>query len=113
MKMLQQILSILLVLVIFTTSMYPCADKFVDKTEQLSSFDKVDLPTYNQDRDYHSLDACSPLCACSCCASSITLALALNITQVKTVIHSPQHFNHYDNLFSRLDSSIWQPPKIA
>ena len=109
MKSVKVLITVLLSMLFLLIAMYPCMDVYV----QTDSSNNTTLVREVQHADHSTMDDCSPLCACVCCAASITVALALHVSNVQTynaVVVTPLPF---DNLVQGEEKPIWQPPKIA
>lgn len=112
MKQLHNISSLLLSLIFIAISMYPCADKY-ENVASSSNEITFQTTTIQQHSDHTThKDACSPLCTCSCCAVSLTVAKAASIVTFATPLINSKVNSIYQNLVDNLDFSIWQPPKI-
>lgn len=110
MKIIQKILSILMLTLILAFTQYPCADgNFVDSTQ----VEKLIIQENNvSDRSITTIDMCSSLCACVCCTIiyrtkvftfSITTAVLFSINKA---------YLYFDKEAQKVDLAIWQPPKI-
>lgn len=111
MKQDNNILTLLLSLIFIAISMYPCADKYehIVSTNELG-FAQTTVQQHSEHTSHQ--DACSPLCACSCCAVSLTVAKPTSVkTFVATFITSKVN-SIYQKSVDNLVYSIWQPPKL-
>ncbi len=106
MRQLHNILTLVLSLFFIAISMYPCADKY----ENIVSNYEVTVQQH-ADKTLHQ-DACSPLCTCSCCAVSLTVAKATILVTFPTTSINSKVNSIYQNSVNNLAFSIWQPPKI-
>lgn len=113
MKQLHNILTQLLSLIFIAISMYPCADKYENVVSSLYevSFQTATFQQHSETKTHQ--DACSPLCTCSCCAVSLTVAKATSILTFATPLISSKVNSFYQNDVDSLVFSIWQPPKLV
>lgn len=110
MKNYNYILSFLLAITIAVISFYPCADRYVAPVVAEDTVATVLVETQHAD---HKTDACSPFCACVCCAVSVNLTLpnytlpqVVQFQQIeKTILPYP--------FVEPVVYSIWQPPKLV
>ena len=99
----------LLSLLFIVIALYPCTDIYV----QADSSAHTTLVYQSHEQQHAAVDDCSPLCACVCCAASVTVALAIQVTKIHsydTPVSTPLPFN---NIIQGGEKTIWQPPKIA
>lgn len=101
-------------LLILFVAAYPCADKYIDYSEVNAITYTLDHSSISQgDADNDFMDHCSPLCSCTCCAASITIAYTLSIPFFKEIQHLEKLPSQYESLYPSVVNSIWQPPKIV
>lgn len=101
-------------LLILFVAAYPCADKYIDSSDLDFITYIVDHSSISQeDMDNDFMDHCSPLCSCTCCAASITIAYTLSIPYFKEIEHIEKLQSEYESLYKSIVYSIWQPPKIV
>ncbi|WP_410505319.1 hypothetical protein [Myroides phaeus] len=91
--------------------MYPCADKYehIVSTNELG-FKQTTVQQHSDNTPHQ--DACSPLCACSCCAVSLTVAKPTSILTFEATPISSKVNSIYQKSVDNLVYSIWQPPKL-
>lgn len=113
MKQFNNILNLFLSLVFLAISFYPCADSYVDLniTQSTKSIHLTSLQQADSDIDH--LDVCSPLCSCSCCAVSLTVAEVINVIDLSSVKHNHKIPSYHKDTVIRMEYPIWQPPKIV
>ncbi|MGS4344247.1 hypothetical protein ACKUSY_01355 [Myroides odoratus] len=110
MKNYNYIVSFLLAITIAVISFYPCADRYVAPVVVTDTVSTVLVETQHAD---HVADACSPFCACVCCAVSVSLTLPNYAVphvvqrQIKEKTILPYPF------VETVVYSIWQPPKLV
>jgi len=110
MKNYNYILSFLLTITIAVISFYPCADRYVAPVVTSDVVKTVLVETQQAD---HLIDACSPFCACVCCAVSVNLTLPnYAIPQVEQLQLSEKTILPYP-FVEAVVYSIWQPPKLV
>lgn len=110
MKQCTYIVSLFLAIIVMIISFYPCADRYVSPINQVESV--VDHVVKNQ-HAAHESDACSPFCACVCCAVSMDIML----TDYTLVVLMQAEIKEKTNLPSPFVEAvayhIWQPPKLV
>ncbi|WP_010252993.1 DUF6660 family protein [Myroides injenensis] len=97
-------------LLILFVAAYPCADKYIDYSLE-NTVDHSSVVQEDMDNDF--MDHCSPLCSCTCCAASITIAYTLSIPLFIEIQHLEKLPSQYESLYKSIVYSIWQPPKIV
>lgn len=109
MKTLKSYITLALSVLFLALSFYPCTDVYV-------SIDTTRNASWVQEKSYsdqETLDSCSPLCTCVCCAVSITVALALHILPIGTTHMMDDTPLSFKSFTQNSEKSIWQPPKIV
>lgn len=110
MKHYKYIVSLLLAITIAVISFYPCADRYVSP---VVSTETVATSVVEKQHADHVADACSPFCACVCCAVSVNLTLP-NYTVPQVVQHVVTEKTLLPYPFVEpVVYSIWQPPKLV
>lgn len=112
MKQFKSILNLFLSLVFLAISFYPCADSYAGvlvsqniESTHLTSVEQADL-------DYQH-DLCSPLCSCSCCAVSLTVADVITVIDFTSSVEILKTPIYHKETVIRMEYPIWQPPKIV
>lgn len=110
MKNYNYILSFLLAITIAVISFYPCSDRYVAPVVAADAVATVLAESQHAD---HDADACSPFCACVCCAVSVNL-IVLNYTIPQVVLFQQTEKTILPYPFvESVVYSIWQPPKLV
>ncbi|MDM1396846.1 hypothetical protein HX049_06630 [Myroides odoratimimus] len=112
MKQFKSILNLFLSLIFLAISFYPCADSYaaVPMSQNTESIHLTSVAQTDLDIDH---DACSPLCSCSCCAVSLTLAEVIDVIELlPSKDNHKDPINHKDSVI-KMEYPIWQPPKIV
>ncbi|MCC9044586.1 hypothetical protein LNQ81_18105 [Myroides sp. M-43] len=113
MKQFNSILNILLSLIFIAISFYPCADSYVDVPVSQNT-ESIHLTSLTQaDSNIDHLDVCSPLCSCSCCAVSLTVADVIDVIEVISTKDNHKTPQPYKNAIIKMEYPIWQPPKLV
>ncbi|MDM1391682.1 hypothetical protein HX052_17245 [Myroides marinus] len=110
MKVLQKILSILMLTLIVAFTQYPCADRYFVNTTQVEKL--ITQEGNASDQSIATIDMCSPLCTCICCTiiySTTIFTLPITTTVLFSFNKTPLYF---DKKIEKIDLTIWQPPKI-
>ncbi|HSP87601.1 MAG TPA: hypothetical protein VLN45_05675 [Ignavibacteriaceae bacterium] len=97
-------LKILLTIIIFTGSLYPCADEEI-------LHKSADVLHSSLEHKENGNDDCSSFCYCTCCSVSYSLD-AITSNNV-TLIQQDDTFYNENNYLLTPTYSIWQPPKIS
>lgn len=110
MKQYNYILSLLLAITVMVISFYPCADRYVSS---VVSTETVATSVVEQQHADDATDACSPFCACVCCAVSVSLTLPnYTVPQVVQLVSTEKTLLPY-SFVETVVYSIWQPPKLV
>lgn len=59
------------------------------------------------------METCSPICACTCCGTSMVEIEAVNLTVKAPLNLSDQHNSTYNFHLQQRNRNIWHPPKIV
>lgn len=110
MKLLHKILSILLPILLLAFTQYPCADRFIVPVSHENTYG-IEQLTLKENNSTQHIDLCSPLCACTCCAASITsVILDIDFSTFEITYNCTP--TYYKDILQGAYLSIWQPPKI-
>ncbi|WP_158963337.1 hypothetical protein [Myroides fluvii] len=110
MKQYKYIVSLVLAIIIAVISFYPCADRYVSPVVSVESVATALVEKQHTD---HAADACSPFCACVCCAVSVSLVLpSYSVPQVEQLVMTEKTLVPYP-FVETVVYSIWQPPKLV
>ncbi|MGL4582406.1 MAG: DUF6660 family protein [Flavobacterium sp.] len=113
MKQFNNILNILLSLVFIAISFYPCADSYVGMPVS-QHIESIHLTSLTQaDTNIDHVDVCSPLCSCSCCAVSLTVADVIDVIDVISTKYIHKTPQPYKDSIIKMEYPIWQPPKLV
>lgn len=112
MKQFKSILNLFLSLIFLAISFYPCADSYAGVLVSPSTESAQVTSVQQADLDIHH-DVCSPLCSCSCCAVSLTVADVITIIEFTPTIEILKAPIYRKETVIRMKYPIWQPPKIV
>jgi hypothetical protein len=67
----------------------------------------------NHQQHNHDTEACTPFCACSCCAASAFYSSLSKIHTSKIVFLSEKYSLLDEDAHTEVYSAIWQPPQLS
>ena len=69
--------------------------------------------TQNDTQQNNNLpNTCSPFCVCACCNVSVVVSFYF-VNTIPSRLVQNAYIPFYENITSRFNVSIWQPPKIG
>ncbi|MGV3547007.1 MAG: DUF6660 family protein [Pedobacter sp.] len=88
-------------------SLVPCTDEVeCNDANAVTSFQI----THSDDS---AAESCTSICMCACCGQRIVASAQVQF-QLAAPVYFPNHtLKNYQFFLERLDSNIWQPPKIG
>ncbi|MGG5576242.1 hypothetical protein ACPDHL_02725 [Myroides sp. C15-4] len=91
-------------------SFYPCADRYVSS---IAAVESVADHVYEAKHKADTPDACSPFCACVCCAVSVNISLPSYVLDAPVQTVRTAKTIHPYPFVENLVYHIWQPPKLV
>ncbi|MBP7273666.1 MAG: hypothetical protein KA974_07480 [Saprospiraceae bacterium] len=90
-------------------SCLPCGDK----EECTVKADTTISAPINHDNHSQDTEHCTPFCACSCCAASVTFPTMASYKIPKRIFPTTKYPVYNISYSSQVSFSIWQPPKLS
>ena len=105
-------MTLLLSLYIMVLACYPCMDQNTCYDEKRNGIDIVESEHHNHSSTEG--DHCSPLCICSCCASTVQVAMSGVMLPSAYIPHNTRIVIPYqEKIIANRSAAIWQPPRLA
>lgn len=91
-------------------SCLPCNDSIECNVKEQATISVVT----DDHSDHNHTEACTPFCACACCASTTWYVPYIKAQENKITLVQQVKYPVYNTSFtSQVHSAIWQPPKMA
>jgi hypothetical protein len=77
--------------------------------------DAIELSVNHQEHNHtdHSNDLCTPICACACCGSLVTISSTQPLSQLKLIVSTSYLFHYKFNYSFEYQEGILHPPTLG
>lgn len=91
-------------------SCLPCGD---GQDANISTGTMTSLSVANNEEHQHANEVCPPFCVCSCCAATSFFITTSKMALSKYAFRVERSHSYSDNILTRAQYTIWQPPRVS